>query len=176
MGPDKKKVSGEKVTLDDVGVTVNGIPYNGFNEFRYIVQVEYKGDKWLRAQVVRMGESNYSMNDTDSMSLITKSNFKQDFIDTLEDKEAWIKTSYNTLGGRHYDLETGLEDSLEALRYNYAGIGYAYDAVADAFIPPKPFTSWLLNEESCQWIPPVAYPNDGKIYQWDEATIAWVES
>ena len=78
MGPDKKKVSGEKVTLDDVGVTVNGIPYNGFNEFRYIVQVEYKGDKWLRAQVVRMGESNYSMNDTDSMSLITKSNFKQD--------------------------------------------------------------------------------------------------
>jgi hypothetical protein len=78
MGPDKKKVTGEKVTLDDVGVTVNGIPYNGFNEFRYIVQVEYKGAKWLRAQVVRMGESNYSMNDTDSMSLITKSNFKQD--------------------------------------------------------------------------------------------------
>jgi hypothetical protein len=78
MGSDKKKVSGENVTLDDVGVTVNGIPYNGFSEFRYIVQVKYKDTKWLRAQAVRMGESNYSMNDTDSMSLITKSNFKQD--------------------------------------------------------------------------------------------------
>jgi hypothetical protein len=77
MGPDEKKVPGENVTLDDVGVTVNGIPYNGFNEFRYIVQVEYpnKDTKWLRAQAVRMGESNYSLNDSDSMSLITKSSF-----------------------------------------------------------------------------------------------------
>jgi hypothetical protein len=61
------------------------------------------------------------------------------------------------------------------LRKNYAGIGFTYDRVKDAFIPPKPFTSWLLNEDTCLWGAPVAMPDDGKVYTWDEATVNWVE-
>jgi hypothetical protein len=61
------------------------------------------------------------------------------------------------------------------LRKNYAGIGYTYDAGRDAFIPPKPYASWLLNETTCLWDAPVAMPNDGKRYSWDEATTSWVE-
>jgi len=60
------------------------------------------------------------------------------------------------------------------IRKNYAGIGYIYDAVRDAFIPPQPFNSWLLDETSCQWNPPIAYPQDGQIYVWDEAITSWV--
>jgi len=60
-------------------------------------------------------------------------------------------------------------------RKNYAGIGYTYDPVLDAFIPPKPYPSWLLNTTTCQWEPPVPYPTDGKSYVWDEATLSWVE-
>jgi len=69
----------------------------------------------------------------------------------------WKQTSYN---GR--------------IRKNYAGVGFTYDAIRDAFIPPKPYASWLLNEQSCQWDAPVAYPNDGEKYRWDESTLAWV--
>lgn len=61
------------------------------------------------------------------------------------------------------------------MRKNYAGIGYTYDAQRDAFIPPKPYPSWILNEQTCLWEPPVAMPDDGKLYQWDEATTSWVE-
>jgi hypothetical protein len=61
-------------------------------------------------------------------------------------------------------------------RKNYAGIGYTYDSVRDAFIPPKPYASWVLNEQTCLWGPPVAMPDDGKMYQWDEATTSWVLS
>jgi len=61
------------------------------------------------------------------------------------------------------------------IRKNYAGIGYSYDPERDAFIPPKPFPSWILVEETCRWDSPVAYPNDGKMYQWDEATTNWIE-
>jgi hypothetical protein len=78
----------------------------------------------------------------------------------------WIKTSYNTVGGVHLTGGT-------PLRKNYAAAGYSYDAERDAFIPPKPFLSWLLDEESCRWEPPVAYPDDGKIYEWDEKNINW---
>ena len=87
---------------------------------------------------------------------------------------SWIQTSYNTHGGKHYDQE-GVEDSGVALRYNYAGAGYTYDATRDAFIAPKPYPSWTLVEATCQWEAPVAYPSDGKRYNWDEATINWVE-
>jgi hypothetical protein len=80
----------------------------------------------------------------------------------------WIQTSYNTHGGEHKLGGT-------PLRKNYAGIGFTYDRVKDAFIPPKPFASWLLNEDTCLWNAPVAMPDDGKIYQWDEATVNWVE-
>ena len=61
------------------------------------------------------------------------------------------------------------------IRKNYAGIGYTYDEERDAFIPPKPFASWLLDEDTCQWEPPVAYPTDDKLYTWDEAEQDWVQ-
>lgn len=86
----------------------------------------------------------------------------------------WIQTSYNTRGGKHYDQD-GVEDSGVALRYNYAGAGYTYDADKDAFIAPKPYPSWTLVEASCQWEAPVAYPDDDKRYRWDEDVINWVE-
>lgn len=62
------------------------------------------------------------------------------------------------------------------IRKNYAGVGYAFDATRDAFIPPKPFASWVLNEQTCQWEAPVPYPTDGERYMWDEATGTWVKS
>lgn len=80
----------------------------------------------------------------------------------------WVKTSYNTQGGVHSLGGT-------PLRKNYAGIGYTYDSVRDAFIPPKPFNSWVINESSCLWEAPVPYPTDGKMYTWDEASTSWVE-
>jgi len=88
----------------------------------------------------------------------------------------WIQTSYNTRGGIHYqpNSNTPSDDQTKALRKNYAGIGYAYDAARDAFIPPQPFTSWTLNETSCLWEAPIAYPDDGNMYTWDETTTSWV--
>ena len=80
----------------------------------------------------------------------------------------WKKTSYNTSGGVHANGGT-------PYRKNYAGIGYTYDATRDAFIPPKPFASWILNEATCLWDAPVAYPTDGKIYTWNEDTTSWDE-
>lgn len=62
-----------------------------------------------------------------------------------------------------------------AIRKNYAGIGFTYDEQKDAFIPPKPFASFVLNEEKCQWENPISYPNDGKNYEWDEPTLTWIE-
>jgi hypothetical protein len=93
---------------------------------------------------------------------------EQDFINTLPDASSWVQTSYNTHGGVHKNGGT-------PLRKNFAGIGYAYDPVRDAFIPPKPFASWLLNEDTCLWDAPTPMPQDGKIYDWDEATTSWVE-
>lgn len=61
------------------------------------------------------------------------------------------------------------------MRKNYAGIGYTYDANRDAFVPPKPYNSWVLNEDTCHWQAPVAMPDDGKVYTWNEETVAWVE-
>ncbi len=78
------------------------------------------------------------------------------------------RTSYNTIGGVHKNGGT-------PLRKNYAGIGCTYDAIRDAFIAPKPFASWLLNETSCIWESPMPMPNDGKIYSWNEEQLAWVE-
>ena len=91
--------------------------------------------------------------------------------------DTYRQTSYNTRGGVHYDPVTGepSADQSKAFRKNYAGIGYRYDIDRDAFIPPKPYPSWILNEQTCLWEPPVAMPDDGKLYQWDEATTSWVE-
>lgn len=85
------------------------------------------------------------------------------------------RTSYNTHGGIHYNPETNepSQDQSKAFRKNYAGIGYTYDETRDAFIPPQPYPSWTLNEESCRWESPVAYPTDGEMYTWNEETQTW---
>lgn len=90
--------------------------------------------------------------------------------------DVYKQTSYNTRGGVHYQGDgTPSADQTKAFRKNYAGLGYTYDAGRDAFIPPKPFASWVLNETTCLWDAPIAYPTDGKRYTWDEATTSWVE-
>ena len=78
-----------------------------------------------------------------------------------------LRTSYNTLAGAHRNGET-------PFRKNYAGIGYIYDKERDAFIPPKPFVSWVLNEETCNWNAPIPMPLDGNMYIWDEDNMLWV--
>ena len=85
----------------------------------------------------------------------------------------WVKTSYNSIGGKRRNPETNEITNDVGFRKNYAGIGYSYDATRDAFIPPKPFNSWTLNEDSCLWEAPVAYPNDENRYIWDEETTSW---
>ena len=117
----------------------------------------------------------------------------------------WIKTSYNTKGGKHYSMTTTEEsikvvdprewsptynqeiDKLkqssvsetssdgDGLRKNYAGIGYTYNASRDAFYAPQPYPSWTLDDDTCIWNAPTAYPDDGKMYDWDEDTTEWVE-
>jgi len=84
----------------------------------------------------------------------------------LQTGNIWKRTSYNTQGGQHPEGKP--------FRKNYAGIGYKYDAQRDAFIPPQPFQSWTLNENTCLWNPPVPMPTDNQIYHWDEATTSWV--
>jgi len=85
---------------------------------------------------------------------------EQDFINSglVGDSFNWVQTSYNN-----------------NFRKNYAGVGYTYDKTRDAFIPPQPYTSWTLNEDTCRWDAPVEYPTDGKIYDWDEDNTVWVE-
>ena len=103
---------------------------------------------------------------------------EQDFINTglVGDPNSWIQTSYNTRGGIHYqpDSNDPSEDQTKAFRKNFAGIGYFYDSNRDAFIPPKPFNTWILNEESCYWEAPVPFPNNGNSYEWDDETVSWV--
>jgi hypothetical protein len=95
---------------------------------------------------------------------------EKEFFDTFVDSSPgeWIQTSYNTHGGVHANGGT-------PLRKNYAGIGFTYDHTKDAFIPPQPYASWVLDESTCLWNAPVAMPQDGKQYSWDETTTAWVE-
>ena len=95
---------------------------------------------------------------------------EQDVIDTglFGEPSSFIQTSYNTRGNVHLLGGT-------PLRKNYAGIGYTYDVTKDAFIAPKPFNSWILDEETCTWKSPVEMPTDGKIYMWNEDVTNWVE-
>ena len=93
----------------------------------------------------------------------------EDFLNKLYNtRDAWIQTSSNTYGGVHRLGGT-------PLRKNYAGIGFFYDQAKDVFIPPQEFPSWTLNEDTCLWEAPVAYPNDGKNYRWNEETTNWEE-
>ena len=98
--------------------------------------------------------------------IVAEPEFFQTFVDSSPGE--WIQTSYNTHGGQHRNGGT-------PLRKNYAGIGYSYDRTKDAFIPPKPYPSWVLNEETCLWGAPTPMPTDGKMSGWDEATTSWVE-
>ena len=92
---------------------------------------------------------------------------EQDFINSgaVGNAADWVQTSYNTHAGQHPEGRP--------LRKNYAGIGYSYDAGRDAFIPPKPHNSWVLDENTCLWNAPVAYPTDGNRYEWNESTTSW---
>ena len=100
---------------------------------------------------------------------------EQEFINTgaVGDPSKWIQTSYNTRAGVHYGQD-GQPDDGTPMRKNYAGIGYSYDATRDAFIPPKPFASWVLDETTCYWNPPTPMPSDEtKIWAWNEETLSW---
>jgi len=97
-----------------------------------------------------------------------KSNEGYDWlIETLGGR--WVKTSYNTRGGIHILGGT-------PFRKNFASIGYVYDEMRDAFIEPKPFPSWVLDEEKCLYAAPIPYPTDGKFYRWNEEQTAWIEA
>jgi len=111
------------------------------------------------------------VNGTVSQVIVAEPEFFDTFVDSSPG--TWIQTSYNTRGGIHYSPETGEPDGGVALRKNYAGIGFIYDAVRDAFYAPQPYPSWTLNEDSCVWEPPVAYPTDGEMYNWNEETQSW---
>ena len=114
----------------------------------------------------------------DDNNVVTEVITGKDETDTSHDWEQWYgnfrgqvckRTSYNTQGGQHNMGGT-------PYRKNYAGIGYTYDAGRDAFIPPQPYASWTLDEDTCLWQAPVAYPTDGKFYVWDENILNWVLS
>ena len=98
--------------------------------------------------------------------IVAETEFFQTFVDSSPGE--WIQTSYNTYGGQHKNGGT-------PLRKNYAGIGYIYDSTRDAFIPPKPFASWTLNDDTCLWSAPTPMPTDDKHYSWDETTTSWIE-
>ena len=89
-----------------------------------------------------------------------------DFLTKLTGYPVWKQTSYNTHGGVHNNGGT-------PLRKNHAGIGYTYDETRDAFIAPKPFNSWILNEDTCRWEAPVAIPENNSMYRWNETTLTW---
>jgi len=100
---------------------------------------------------------------------------EEDFIDAgaMGDSSLWIQTSYNTHRGVHYAPNSRTPDNGIPLRKNYAGIGYTYDAERDAFICPQPYPSWTLNEDTCDWDPPVPHPDDEDSYIWDEENQQW---
>ena len=89
--------------------------------------------------------------------------------------DVYKQTSYNTRGGVHYNHETKepSPDQSKAFRKNYAGIGFSYDPIKDAFIPPRPFPSWVLDENTCLWEPPVSVPENGIKYVWNEEILNW---
>jgi hypothetical protein len=107
--------------------------------------------------------------------IVAEAEFFETFIDSTPGE--WIQTSYNTRGGVHYlpNSSTPSDDQTKALRKNYAGIGYTYDSGRDAFIPPKPYPSWTLNEDTCLWESPTPYPieTNGQKYGWNETTLTW---
>jgi hypothetical protein len=125
------------------------------------------------------------LDENDIVTQVIVGRDENDLVNGVTDWEAYYgermgqvckRTSYNTRGGVHYDLEAGepTADQSKALRKNYAGIGFTYDEEQDAFIPPQPFDSWVLDEDTCLWEAPVAYPEDGGQYTWDEDAGDWI--
>ena len=106
---------------------------------------------------------------------------RDDVVEGIDDWETYYapegftvkQTSYNTYGGIHYTDGEPSADQSKALRFNYAGIGFTYDENRDAFIPPQPYASWVLDEATCLWVAPIAYPAEGD-HVWDEETGDWV--
>jgi hypothetical protein len=98
--------------------------------------------------------------------IVAEPEFFENFVDSSPG--AWIQTSYNTRGNQHPEGRP--------LRGNYAGVGFTYDATNDVFYAPQPFASWTLNQSTWLWEAPTPYPQDGKIYRWDEATTSWKEA
>ena len=97
---------------------------------------------------------------------------------TARTGDVYKQTSYNTYGGVHYTANKAGEqvpsnDQTKAFRFNYAGIGFTYDEERDAFIPPQPYASWFLDEDTCLWVAPIAYPAEG-VHVWDEEAGDWV--
>jgi len=103
--------------------------------------------------------------------IVAEPEFFNTFVDSSPGE--WIQTSYNTRGGVHYAPNSNEPDGGVALRKNYAGIGFTYDKDRDAFIPPKPYASWTLDEASCLWEAPVPMPADNNSYAWNEETQSW---
>ena len=104
--------------------------------------------------------------------IVAEAEYFNTFVD--DSPGEWIQTSYNTRGGKHFAPNSNTEDSGTPLRKNYAGIGMNYDAVGFYF--DAPYSSWTLNSTTYFWEPPVAYPDDGKTYQWNESTTSWDET
>jgi hypothetical protein len=106
---------------------------------------------------------------------------EDDLVEGVDDWEEYYapegftvkRTSYNTFGGVHYADGEPSDDQDKAFRKNYAGIGYVYDEELDAFVAPKPYDSWVLNEDTCLWEAPTPYPSDGDVYTWNEETLTW---
>jgi len=107
--------------------------------------------------------------------IVAEPEFFTTFVDSSPG--TWLQVSYNTRGGVHYDPATGQPsaDQSKALRGNYPGIGYTYDAASDKFYSPQPYASWVLSPKTFLWEAPVAMPTDGKPYEWNEATTSWKE-
>lgn len=104
--------------------------------------------------------------------IVAEADFFESFVDSSPG--AWVQTSYNTHGGVHYG-EDGKPDGGVALRKNFAGVGFYYDAAEDAFYPPQPYPSWTLDKATFLWVPPVVMPTGAERYTWHEATQSWVE-
>ena len=107
--------------------------------------------------------------------IVAEADFFTHFVDSSPG--AWIQTSYNTRGEKHYNPTTGVEDTsaaTPALRGNYAGVGYTYDQANDVFYAPQPFPSWTLDKTVWAWAAPTPMPTEGGPFNWDEATKSWV--
>ena len=122
------------------------------------------------AYFAKIGSGNIVENVIAVSNLVATTEEKgQEFINnTYQTNDIWKQTSYNTRGGKYYNSDNTLGDQSKAFRKNYAGKGYTYDENRNAFIPPKQYDSWILNEDTCSWEPPIPYPTDEKMYYWNE--------